>query len=114
MSVHTLCVRDGHLPTSPPVVVAPAPAAGRAVAGPPPTAERPAVSAQAIRALEAELGGRAPDGLHALTATQLRAFTVVLHDAKRRQSDALQSAVDEALEIVPRMVRGPVRKILFG
>jgi hypothetical protein len=72
------------------------------------------LSAQAIRALEVELGGRVPDGLHALTADQLRSFTGVLHDAKRRQSQALQSAVDEALEIVPRLARGPVRKILFG
>jgi len=72
------------------------------------------MSANGVRALESELGGRAPDGLAALADAQLRAFTDLLHDAKRRQSEALESATEEALEIVPRMVRGPVRKILFG
>ena len=72
------------------------------------------MSAKAIRALESELGGRPPAGLEQLTDAQLRAFTDLLHEAKQRQSQALRSAVEEALEIVPRMVRGPVRKILFG
>jgi hypothetical protein len=72
------------------------------------------MSAKGIRALEAELGGPAPDGLRALTDAQLSAITEVLAEAKRRQSGALESAVRESLEIVPRMARGPVRKILFG
>lgn len=72
------------------------------------------MSAEPIRALEAELGGRAPDGLHALTDAELRSFTGVLHDARCRQSAALESAIVDALKIVPRMLRGPVRMILFG
>ena len=72
------------------------------------------MSAKAVKALESELGARAPDGLKALTEAQLRGFTDLLRDAKLRQSGALESAVEQALEIVPRMVRGPVRKILFG
>ncbi|MBA3748302.1 MAG: hypothetical protein H0W96_12550 [Solirubrobacterales bacterium] len=72
------------------------------------------MSAKAVRALEAELGGRAPDGLKTLADKDLRAFTGLLHDAKARQSDALEEAIEQSLEIVPRVVRGPVRKILFG
>ncbi len=72
------------------------------------------MSAKGIGALEAELGGHVPDGLAKLTDAQLSAFTGMLREAKQRQSGALESAVEEALEIVPRMVRGPVRKILFG
>jgi hypothetical protein len=72
------------------------------------------MSAKGMRALEAELGGPAPDGLSALTDAQLSAFADVLGEAKRRQSGALEAAVQESLEIVPRMVRGPVRKMLFG
>jgi len=72
------------------------------------------MSAGSLRALETELGGRPPDGLEALSDAQLRAFTGRLHDAKAHQSEALEAAVEQALEIVPRMVRGPVRKILFG
>jgi hypothetical protein len=72
------------------------------------------VSAKGMRALEAELGGHPPEGLEQLTDAQLGAFTDMLREAKRRQSGALETAVEEALEIVPRMVRGSVRKILFG
>jgi hypothetical protein len=72
------------------------------------------MSATAVMALESELGASVPEGLKALTEAQLGGFTDLLRDAKLRQSDALESAVEEALEIVPRMVRGPVRKILFG
>lgn len=72
------------------------------------------MSAQELRALESELGARPPDGLQALAADDLRALTALLRTAKERQSTALDAAVEEALEIVPRMVRGPVRKILFG
>jgi hypothetical protein len=72
------------------------------------------MSAKGVKALESELGGPAPDGLRELTDAQLSAFTELLGEAKRRQSGALESAVQEALEIVPRMVRGPVRKMLFG
>jgi hypothetical protein len=72
------------------------------------------VSAPQLRALESELGARPPDGLQALAADDLRSLTALLRTAKERQSQALDAAVEEALEIVPRMVRGPVRKILFG
>lgn len=72
------------------------------------------MSAKELRALEAELGARPPDGLQSLAAADLRSLTALLRTAKERQSHALDAAVGEALEIVPRMVRGPVRKILFG
>jgi hypothetical protein len=38
----------------------------------------------------------------------------MLRAAKLGQSEQLEAAVDEALEIVPRILRRPVRKILFG
>ena len=72
------------------------------------------MSTEGARALEDELGSRPPDGLKALSDSDLRAFAGVLHEARKRQSAALESAVEESLEIVPRMVRGPVRKALFG
>jgi len=64
--------------------------------------------------LEAELGGRAPDGLTALTEQERRAFAGVLHDAKARQSQELDAAIERSLGVVPRMLRGTIRKILFG
>jgi hypothetical protein len=65
-------------------------------------------------ALEAELGGRAPDALSTLSKGDRRAFAGVLHDAKARQSHELEAAVEEALGVVPRLLRGTIRKILFG
>lgn len=64
--------------------------------------------------LEAELGGRAPDALSALSKQDRRAFAGVLHDAKGRQSRELGAAVEEALGVVPRLLRGTIRKVLFG
>ncbi len=72
------------------------------------------MSTKALSALEAELGGRAPARLDALDEAQLRSLTTLLHDAKSRQSEALDAAVEQSLEFVPKMMRGSVRKILFG
>ena len=72
------------------------------------------MTAKAHKALDDELGSRPPDGLQALAAADLRELAGLLRDAKRRQSEELEAAIEEALEIVPRMARGPVRKILFG
>ena len=72
------------------------------------------MSATELRALESELGARPPEGLEAIAEADLRALTALLREAKQRQSEGLEAAVEEALEIVPRMVRGPVRKMLFG
>ncbi|HEY2159800.1 MAG TPA: hypothetical protein VGH24_00700 [Solirubrobacteraceae bacterium] len=64
--------------------------------------------------LDAELGGRAPEGLAALSDGDHRAFARVLHDAKARQSRELEAAIEQSLGVVPRLLRGAVRKILFG
>jgi hypothetical protein len=64
--------------------------------------------------LEAELGGQPPDGLGALDETERRAFASVLRDAKKRQSRELEEAVEQSLGVVPRLLRGTIRKILFG
>jgi hypothetical protein len=68
----------------------------------------------AERILKSELGGKTPHGLDSLTETDMAGFAGILHDAKRRQSQELEESVDEALEIVPRLLRGTIRRILFG
>jgi len=72
------------------------------------------MSSTARSSLTAELGVRPPDGLHTLTDESLTHLADRLRDAKQRQSRELEVGIDEALQIVPRLVRGPVRKILFG
>lgn len=64
--------------------------------------------------LERELGAQLPDGFNALSDEQLLWLADLLHDAKARQKDELDDGVEESLKIVPRLMRGPVRKILFG
>ncbi|MEA2264423.1 MAG: hypothetical protein QOE27_6 [Solirubrobacteraceae bacterium] len=70
---------------------------------------------QAIRRiLKPELGGSVPSGLEALTEDELTAFAGVVRGARRRQSQELEAAVEQALDIVPRLLRGTIRRILFG
>lgn len=66
------------------------------------------------RELEAELGGRAPEGLESLGQNEQRAFADVLRDAKAHQSRELEAALEQSLGVVPRLLRGTIRKILFG
>jgi hypothetical protein len=70
--------------------------------------------ADAVQILEDELGARIPAGLDVLADDELIALADLLRDAKGRQAQLLDEGVDEALNIVPRLMRGPVRKILFG
>jgi len=70
--------------------------------------------AAAADILEDELGARMPDGLDALSAKQLVLLADLLRDAKQRQARELHEGVEESLHFVPRLMRGPVRKILFG
>lgn len=72
------------------------------------------MSDAARRILKPELGGVVPGGLESLTEDELSEFAAMLRAAKLGQSEQLEAAVDEALEIVPRLLRRPVRKILFG
>jgi hypothetical protein len=70
--------------------------------------------ASAIDILEAELRAPLPQGLEVLSAPQLLTLADLLADAKAAQAQQLAEGVEESLNIVPRLMRGPVRKILFG
>lgn len=70
--------------------------------------------AAAVDTLEQELGARLPDGLAVLSATELERLTELLRDAKRRQARELGEGVEDSLNFVPPLMRGPVRKIVFG
>ena len=70
--------------------------------------------ASAVDILEDELGAPIPAGLEALSAAELQKLAELLRAAKKRQARALAEGVEDSLEFVPRLMRGPVRKILFG
>jgi hypothetical protein len=66
----------------------------------------------AVAALEAQLGQRLAKGVRALPAEDLNDLGEAIRDARRRQAAALQEAGDRALASIPRLLRGPIRKIV--
>jgi hypothetical protein len=73
----------------------------------------PRVSKDAARrALEAQLGAGAPKGVLALSETELNDLTDAIRTARRRQTASLAEAGERALDRIPRLLRGPVRKIV--
>jgi hypothetical protein len=67
-----------------------------------------------IDILEEELGARVPEGIEALADDELLLLADLLHEAKASQAQELDEGVEGSLDIVPRLMRGPVRKMLFG
>ena len=66
----------------------------------------------AFDALRAQLGGTAPEPLRGLGADELGHLANAIRDARRRQTKALAQAGERALGHIPRVLRGPVRKIV--
>jgi hypothetical protein len=70
------------------------------------------VADDAFGALSARLGGDAPEGLKQLDERQLRDLEQAIAGAHRRQIAALNAAGDRALGMVPRLLRGPIRRVV--
>lgn len=64
--------------------------------------------------LETELGAALPPGLAGLSDTDATHLADAIEAARKRQSAALRTATDSGLDFVPRLLRGPVKKVLFG
>ena len=67
---------------------------------------------EAIAELRAQLRAEPPRGLGALTSEELHDLTAAVRDARRRQAAELQAAGDKAYGNIPRLLRGPIRKIV--
>lgn len=66
----------------------------------------------ARRALETQLGTSVPKGVRALAETELGDLAEAVRTARRRQTASLAEAGERALNRIPRLLRGPVRKIV--
>ncbi|HEY2316741.1 MAG TPA: hypothetical protein VGH67_00455 [Solirubrobacteraceae bacterium] len=66
----------------------------------------------AFSALRAQLGETAPDALRALTEEELRDLGAAIADARHRQAAALAEAGDRALGHIPRLLRGPIKRVV--
>jgi hypothetical protein len=67
-----------------------------------------------VEALRAELGADPPPAVAALAPAHLEALTAALAAARAHQAAALADAMDSGLGFVPRLLRGAVKKVLFG
>jgi hypothetical protein len=65
----------------------------------------------AFRALRQQLSGSPPAGLRALSEAELEDLAAAIADARHRQAAALDQAGERALSRIPRILRGPVRKV---
>ncbi len=62
--------------------------------------------------LAALLGSEPPAGLARLEADELDDLTAAIRDARRRQAAEIEGVGDRALSFVPRLLRGPIRRIV--
>lgn len=68
--------------------------------------------ARQFEALRVQLGGTAPDGLRNLSAEQLADLADAIAQARHRESAAIAQASEQALSHIPRVLRGPVRRVV--
>lgn len=70
--------------------------------------------ASALDDLRRELRADPPPAIAALDDADLARLTTALRDAREHQSTALEEATDQGLAFIPRLLRGTVKKALFG
>jgi hypothetical protein len=62
-------------------------------------------------AIERELAASPPAGTSRLTSQQQDDLAGAIRDAKDRQAAALAAAGEQALWLIPRVLRGPIRRL---
>jgi hypothetical protein len=70
------------------------------------------MSEEDLRYLREQLRAEPPEALRALPGAHLRHLADAISTARRRQAEALQEAGDQAFHYVPRLLRGPIKRIL--
>ncbi len=67
-----------------------------------------------LRELERLVGAPLPDAVRGLKPEQIATLTAAVETALLRQQADLAAAIDDGLGFVPRMLRGVVKKTVFG
>ena len=65
-----------------------------------------------LEAVERQLRAPAPAGLRNLEDADLLALAEAVRQARHRQAAELEAAGDKAFALVPRILRGPIRRIV--
>lgn len=69
------------------------------------------MAADALADLQQELGTTPPPGVAALAPEHLDDLAGAIRAARHRQAAELAAAGDQALKLVPRVLRGPIRRL---
>ena len=69
------------------------------------------MSDDAFTTLSAQLRAPVPDALRELSDDELADLSSAVADARHRQAAALAEAGDRALSHIPRLLRGPIKRI---
>jgi hypothetical protein len=67
-----------------------------------------------LKALQQEIRAVPPASIAALDPGQLEVLGAAVANARARQADALQAAIDDGLGFLPRLMRGAVKRALLG
>ena len=67
-----------------------------------------------VSALQLEIRATPPTSIAALEPEQLEMLSSAVAKARARQADALQTAIDDGLGFLPRLMRGAVKRALIG
>ncbi|HEY3725866.1 MAG TPA: hypothetical protein VGL51_01755 [Solirubrobacteraceae bacterium] len=65
-----------------------------------------------FKSLRAQLGDDLPDGVRRLNSEQLDDLAQAVAETRHRQRAELAAAGDRALGMIPRLLRGPIRRIV--
>ena len=66
----------------------------------------------ALRALESQLRAMPPKALSALSEEELEDLNGAIREARHRQAAELHAAGEKAFGHIPRLLRGPIRKVM--
>lgn len=66
----------------------------------------------ALNALRSQLVGPLPDGVTRLSEAELRDLSDAVRTARHRQAAALAQAGERALGHIPRLLRGPIKRVV--
>jgi hypothetical protein len=66
----------------------------------------------ALSQLREQLSGDVPEGVSRLDDAALVDLAHAIRDTRHREGQALAAAGERALERVPRLLRGPIRKVV--
>jgi len=70
--------------------------------------------ASALDDLKRELRADPPPAIAALDESDVVRLTAALRAAREHQTAALVAATDHGLSFIPKLLRTPVKKVLFG